>query len=485
MFDDGLTRRGSLQVGAAALVAGSVPAACRPVPKHLEPSADVLILGAGMAGLHAARLLEQQGVSVQVIEGSGRVGGRCWTKRDIQGRPELGAQQVGADYGRVRGNAGDLGIELVGPPKGSSAETNLPSLAISLGGAVPISNWAEASMNKLSPTERKLSPLGLLSHYLLKDDPLGDLEDWRNPKFCNIDRMSLRQYLTKQGASPEALRLVAVGAPVHDLDDVSALDSLRKSHYYVFSAKAGGYQLVKDGTDALTTAMAKSLKRPVALNKVVARIVTDAQGVNVTCRDGSTLKARACISTIPPTVFKDLPITGPATAMQRAAWNRQRLAHLVQVFLKVRSPFWEKDRLPPTMFTDGPAELFIHSPSLVDPLGVFYSYINGGAADPAAQMSDADLGKMVLGELVRRRPAAVGQVEVSFIHRWATYPFSKGHIAYRQPGDIGTYGDIAEKPVGSLYFAGEHLARTQAGIEGACESAEATVLALLPAIGKA
>lgn len=485
MFEDGLTRRNSLQVGAAALAAGSVPAVARPRHKHAVKSVDVLILGAGMSGLHAARLLEQQGVSVQVIEGSGRVGGRCWTKRDIQGRPELGAQQIGADYGRVRGNAGDLGIELVAPPKGSSAETNLPPLAISLGGAAPISNWSASPMNKLSPDERKFSPLALLSHYLLKNDPLGDLEDWRNSKFRNIDRMSLGQYLAKQGASPEAIRLVSVGAPVHDLDDASALDSLRKSHYYAFSAKVGGYHIVKDGTDALTSAMATSLKRPVLVNKIVAHIATTAVGVSVTCRDGSTYRARSAISTIPPTVFKDIPVTGPATVAQRASWNRQRLAHLVQVYFKVSSPFWEKDGLPATMYTDGPAELFIHAPSLVEPLGIYYAYINGSAADPAAQMSDSDLGKMVLGELLNRRPAAAGKVEVSYIHRWATYPFSKGHIAYRQPGDITAYGDIAEKPVGALYFAGEHLARTQAGIEGACESAEAAVLALLPAIGKA
>ena len=61
---------------------------------------------------------------------------------------------------------------------------------------------------------------------------------------------------------------------------------------------------------------------------------------------------------------------------------------------------------------------------------------------------------------------------------------TRGHIAYFRPGDTTRYAGLIGQPVGALHFAGEHLARVQAGIEGACESAEASVLAILEKFGR-
>lgn len=438
-----------------------------------------------MAGLHAARLLENAGHSVQVVEGSLRVGGRCWTQRDIQGRPELGAQQIGFGYGRVRGNASDLGVELSDPPKGASAETRLPPLAVSVGGAVPPLDWAKSPTNKLSASEREMIPLRLLSYYLLKDNPLVDLGDWQKPQFADIDRQSLRQYLASKGASPEALRMLDVTAAAETLDDANALDFLRKQYYYTWEAKHGSFQVVKDGTDALTTAMAGSLKRKVLLNHVVARIDAQTRRVTVTCKDGTQLSARSCISTIPPKVLRDIPIAGGFPDAQRAALGAQRSVGNLQVFLKLTSQFWEKDGLPATMWTDGPVEIFVHTPSLVDAIGAYYASINGAGATRLAGLTDQALGELVLAELFKRRPAAKGQVEVSYIHRWATYPFAKGHIAYFAPGDIAKHAQIVGQPLGALFFAGEHLCRVHAGIEGACETGENAALAVLDLLDKA
>jgi monoamine oxidase len=477
MSDGRISRRSTLQIGAAALAFGSAARASKSAL-----TSDVLILGAGMSGLHAARLLEAQGVEVQVIEGSSRVGGRCWTARDLPGRPELGAQQIGFGYGRVRGNATDLGIELVDPPTGSSAETRLPPVAVSLGGAAPTGAWATSPMNRLRDDEKSLSPLALFGHYLTKDNPLVGLDDWQKPQFAGIDRASLRDYLGARGASPEALRLMNVAVAARDLDDASALDFLRKQSYYLWEAKHGPYHIVRDGTDALTTAMAKSLKRPVLLGKSVSGVVAGGKAVEVTCADRSRFTARAAITTIPLSVWRDIPVAGPVAPAQRAAWNWQRYNHLVQVFLKVASPFWERDGLPPTMFTDGPIKFVIHSPSLVDPLGVFYAYIGGAGGDAFAGQSPATIGRQVVAEIVRLRPAAAGQISFAGLNDWTANPFARGHFAYFAPGDIGRYADIVGAPVGALHFAGEHLCRVHAGIEGACESAENAVLGVLDSL---
>ena len=476
-----VSRRTTIKAGALSLAAAATPGLAAPATGTFD--ADVLIMGAGMSGLHAARMLEQAGLNVLVIEGSDRIGGRCWTARDLPARPELGAAQIGAGYGRVRGNAADLGIELVLPPKGALSETAKYQVAVSVNGHAPTADWPASPYNALVGDERALNPFQLLGHYLLKDDPLTDPQSWQRPEFAPFDRMSLAQYLQSKGASPEAMRMLEVGTPGWKLTDASALDTLRKNHYYVWEGKNGPYHIVRDGTDALTTAMAKSLKRAVKLNQIVALIDAGPASVSVTCKDGTVYRARHAVSTIPLSVMKSIPVRGAVSDAKRAAWNRQRYCKTVYVLFSVRSPFWEKDGLPPTMWTDGPIEAFAYFPSFAPPYGTLVGITNGVQSGPLDLMSHEALAKLAVDELVRLRPAAAGQVSVAKIHNWSTYPFNLGHVGYFGPGDLTRYGTLVGEPVGALHFAGEHLCRVHAGIEGACEAAENAVLQILDTLG--
>jgi monoamine oxidase len=403
----------------------------------------------------------------------------------VSGSPELGAQQIGYGYGRVRGNASDLGVALMDPPKGSMAETRMPPLAVSIDGAPPTANWADSPMNRLAADEKALPPTALVAHYLLKNNPLVGLSDWQKPENAHIDRLSIREYASQGGASPEALRLMNAGVAARDLDDANALDFLRKNYYYAWEAKNGPYSIFRDGTSALTDAMAASLTRPVALNKIVTAIDARPDRVTVTCRDGSEYRARTCISTIPLSVMKDLRIAGAVPDAQRQAWQTQRYSETVQIYLKFRTPFWEHDGLPASMWTDGPVQFIAHIPSRVDARGILVAFCHGRAMDALNRMTPAALGRLVVATIVKLRPAAADQLAVEYIHNWSTYPFSKGHIAYFAPGDIGRFADIVGQPVGALYFAGEHNCRIHAGVEGACEAAENASIAILEKLGKA
>jgi monoamine oxidase len=103
---------------------------------------------------------------------------------------------------------------------------------------------------------------------------------------------------------------------------------------------------------------------------------------------------------------------------------------------------------------------------------------------PLNALSEPELRARAVAELVRLRPAAKGLVKAGRIMNWSTYPFSKGHVAYFQPGDIARYADLMGQPVGAMYFAGEHNCRVSAGVEGACEAAENAVIPILETIGK-
>jgi monoamine oxidase len=136
------------------------------------------------------------------------------------------------------------------------------------------------------------------------------------------------------------------------------------------------------------------------------------------------------------------------------------------------------------MWTDGPFHFFAHTPSRSLPAGVLRAFVNGPATQILNGLPPEELHRRAVEELVRLRPAARGLVSVDAVINWSTYPFSKGHVAYFMPGDIGRYAEILGKPVGAMYFAGEHLSRVNAGLEGACESAETASIAVLERIGK-
>jgi monoamine oxidase len=481
MQDNKLSRRAVLALGSLPLWGGVGRAA-----RAMETQSDVLVLGAGMAGLHAARMLQAAGVSVTVLEASQRVGGRCWTARGVPGRPELGAAQVGRAYGRVRANAAELGVTLVDPPPGGSSMLGSGNTAISIGGE-PVRNepWATSAMNHLPAAERAMQPLQLYAHYLLKGSRLKDLTDWLQPELADVDRQSLRDYFTAQGASPEALRLMNVNITGRNLDDANALDALRKVHYYIWEGKNGPSSSVAEGTSALTDAMAASLQKPVQLQRVVRRIETSAKGVVVTCADGSVHRARACISSIPLSVFKDIEVVGNVPAPQREAWQEVRYCQLIQVFMTIDQPFWEKDGLSPELWTDGPIERVLRLPGKDGSPGTLAVFINGEGTDFYRGQTTDQIGRYVLKELNRLRPATEGVVKVSYVHNWGEQPFARGHIAGFAPGGIVRTMPYLQKPVGALYFAGEHCGRVFAGMEAACESGETAVMQLLDDLDKA
>ena len=92
---NGYSRRRFIGGGACALAVAGLPAAARAVTNY--KGHDVIVVGAGLSGLHAACILQEQGLDVLTLEGRNRIGGRVYTLMDVPGKPEAGGEWMGAN----------------------------------------------------------------------------------------------------------------------------------------------------------------------------------------------------------------------------------------------------------------------------------------------------------------------------------------------------------------------------------------------------
>jgi len=467
-----LSRRRTLALAAAA------SAAARPARATAKP--DVLVLGAGLAGLYAALTLEQAGMKVQILEGSNRAGGRCFTAYDIPGQPELGASQIGQMYARVRAMAGKYNVKLVPPPANMASETHQLPMAISLNQRPVITKpWADSPQNPLQGKERGLLPNLIYPTYVNTNMPLTSLYDWYDPKFAAYDKQSLHQFMAAHGASPAAIKLSDFDVYTNTTADWSALDALRKNFYYGWEAKHGTFDTAAAGTSAIPDAMAAHLATPILFNKFAHHITQDKNGVTVSCEDGSTYQASFLLCTIPFSVLRRIKLDTPLPPAQRRAIDEMGYSEIVSVWVKPTRPYWQEDGLPIFLWSDGPQERMFAVPSRVQTQENLSFYVRGQHGLNLSTMSDQAAFAYLTENLGKIRPSTKGALELLYVQSWPSSKYNRGGYAYFKPGQINDFGQILSQPAGRIHFAGEHTAKLTTGMEGACESGERAAIEIL------
>jgi monoamine oxidase len=468
-----ITRRGSLKLAGAASLAAARPA-------RAATKLDVIILGAGLAGLYAAQLLEQAGMKVQILEGSNRVGGRCMTAYDLPGHPELGAAQIGAMYARVRAMAGKYGVKLAPPLPNTSAETHLLPMAISLNQRPVIKQpWDQSPENPLTGPDRKLLPDMVYPTYVQRGMPLTSIYDWYDPKFAKYDTQSLQQMMAAHGASPAAIKIADFDVYADNTAEWSALDAFRKNFYYGWEAKHGMFETAVGGTSAIPNAMAAHLATPVLFNKFAHYITQDKNGVTVECEDGSSYQASFLLCTIPFSVLRRIKLDTPLPAAQRRAINNLEYSKIVSVWVDPNRKYWEEDGLPQFLWSNGPEERMFAVPSRVRDMSNLSFYVRGQHGMELSAMAPQAAFNYLCNNLAQVRPSSRGALDLLRVHSWPNYKYNRGGYAYFKPGQINDFGTAMALPAGRIHFAGEHTAKLAAGMEAACESGERASLEIL------
>lgn len=436
-------------------------------------SADVLVLGAGLAGLAAARRLVAAGRQPMVLEARPRVGGRAYTNAALPDKPEFGAVEVGDSYSRVRALAEEFGLSI------RPADRRwLRQLTLHVNGeTLNAEDWPDSPANKLVGEERAVPPGRLQAHYLEKVNPLKQVAGWDGRQWREQDR-SISEVLREQGASEEALRLVNVAGNHNHSDAVSALGPWRSA--LAFRQETGTGHFV-EGSGALAAAMAEELKPHLRLSSVVTEIRQDGEGVLVRLLDGGAVASRRCVCTLPLPTLRSARLHLPLNDAQRQAFAEVPYTKVTVAFFDAE-PFWEQDGLPPTMWTDTPMERFFPRISADGEACIgLKAFINGRGAEQVDALDESGFEHLALASLGRIRPASRGKVHYLGRHRWGADPFAGGAYAAWSPGKVAAQRAAVRHPAGPVHFAGEHTAVDAPGMEGAVRSGERAAEAIIKA----
>ncbi|AFM16313.1 monoamine oxidase [Mycolicibacterium chubuense NBB4] len=429
---------------------------------------DVVVVGAGFAGLTAARELTRLGHDVVVVEGRDRVGGRSYT-------------------GAVAGVPVDLGATFVGPTQDAvlalAAELDCATVP-TYGRGKNLIRW-RGRVRTYRSTIPRLSVLELVDvsriqwrfERVCRKVPVA--RPWTSPIADRLDSTSLDDWLRSVHAGASTRDLMAIVARVTwgaEPDAVSMLHAVR----YVQAAGGLGRMLdVKggaqqdrflSGTQEIATRMTEQLGDRVVLNAPVRAIRRHTDGTLTVVSDGGLFGARAVVVAVPPehraAIEFDPPLPDEYLELARH-WPQ---GHLSKAYAAYDTPFWRDGGCSGEALSDeGPVFItFDVSPSDAG-LGILLGFTDARTFDPLPPEQRREVA--LAGFTTLFGDAASRPIDY-LDHCWGAERFAPGGpTAAVPPGSWTSYGPWLHAPVDAIFWAGTETADTWTGfLDGAVRS---------------
>jgi len=420
---------------------------------------DVVVIGAGVAGLTAADRLRAAGLRVAVLEARDRVGGRTWTN-DIDGVTlEIGGQWVSPDQTALLETLDELGLQTYDRYReGSSVYIDADGTRTEYTGDIfPL---PEATANEI---ERLVA---VVDEYVAKVDPA---RPWETPDAAALDEVSFRAWLhdlSPDRVATDNVELFIAGAmltkPAHAFSALQAL---------LMAASAGSFTNLVDadfildkrvvgGMQQVSERLAERLGDDVHLNAPVRTLRWSDDGVVALADGGIEVHARQALVAVPPPLYSRISYEPPLPRRQHQLHQHLSMGFVIKVHAVYDRPFWRAAGLSGTAFS--PYEV-VHeaydNTSHGSEQGTLVGFVSDQHADDLFALSTEERRARVLASLAHYYGDEALSPVVYYESDWGTEEWTRG--AYAASFDLGglvRYGADQRAPVGPIRFASSDLA---------------------------
>lgn len=433
---------------------------------------DALVVGAGLAGLTAARRLDAAGLSVAVLEARDRVGGRNLVRQLDGCGFDMGGAYVGMEQKRLLALGAELGLHTARTPWQGRKWIELEGRRGSYAGDIP-----KLPLAALLQVQLFLSRLDRAG----KTIPPG--EPWKAPRAEEWDRQTVEGWWRRftAGRTTHAMLRQTIrmtfGSEADEMSLLSLLQytsSARGLGHMTSIAHGSQHSYFVEGSQTLSLRMAEKLEGRVVLGVPVRRIERDAAGVAVHGDGGGVWRARHVVVAIPPLLTSRIDFA-PALPGERVALaQRFPMGAAIKCFAIYPRAFWTERGFSGEAVSDvGPVGYVLDAtkpggtPALV-------AFMEGAPARAWSGRSSEERRAAVIADLVRLYGPDAAQPSDYFDLDWSAETWTGGCSAgYGVPGALSRYGPALRAPLGRIHWAGSETAREWFGyMEGAIESGE-------------
>jgi monoamine oxidase len=469
------TRRRFLTATGLAAGALAVPRLARPA--RAAAGSQVVIVGAGAAGLTCAYRLQQHGVEARVIEAGTRVGGRMYSLRNRfpDGQTtELGGEFIDSDHTALLALASELGL----------AVDDLAYVGGTSGNVFAFEGRLIRHDNQLLEAFRPLA-----AKILEEIGPDGEhcevRFDHATAEGRELDATSLAEWLSTRGFTgliAEVLKVAYLGEYGLEPQEQSALNLLclvgaEPPPVEIYGESDERFHLA-GGNDALPQRLAQRLSRPVELGTRLEAIRAAGSGYELTVSRGAgrdAYLADAVVLAIPFTLLRQVDLQVELPQAKRRAIAELGYGTNAKLICGFGKRVWTEAGATGAVFTDlGFQACWETSRGQAGTHGILTNFLGGtagarlheGASETHAKRFTTQLDKVFPGA----GRAATGQA-VRFT--WPAFPLSLGSYSCYRPGQYAAIRGAEGFTVGGLHFCGEHTSLRYGGfMNGAVESGE-------------